>query len=117
MSLNHGAVLYNALFELFKIPIRQIKMDLNGVAVETHRNWINLFNETLSAAGQRDEELAYGRDPQNAIAAKECANCTNKLRKQINGNVLQPYVLPHFSQCRCSKNQPVANPTPEIPEL
>ncbi|CAL2052328.1 unnamed protein product [Caenorhabditis brenneri] len=47
---NHGVMLYNALIELFKLPVKYIQMDLTGVEVKTHRGWIKLFNETLSAA-------------------------------------------------------------------
>ncbi|EGT40010.1 hypothetical protein CAEBREN_13949 [Caenorhabditis brenneri] len=49
-NCNHGAMLYNALIELFELPVKRIKMDLTDVAVKTHRGWINWFNETLSDA-------------------------------------------------------------------
>ncbi|EGT39987.1 hypothetical protein CAEBREN_21770 [Caenorhabditis brenneri] len=49
-NINHGAMLYNALIELFKLPVKYIQMDLTGVEVKTQRGWIKLFNETLSAA-------------------------------------------------------------------
>ncbi|CAL2048335.1 unnamed protein product [Caenorhabditis brenneri] len=40
----------------------------------------------------------------------------DNLAEQVTAQ-LQPYVLPHFSQCRCINNQPLANPPPEIPDL
>ncbi|CAL2038774.1 unnamed protein product [Caenorhabditis brenneri] len=40
----------------------------------------------------------------------------SNLAEQVTAQ-LQPYVLPHFSRCGCSRNRPVANPPPKIPEL
>ncbi|EGT31989.1 hypothetical protein CAEBREN_12575 [Caenorhabditis brenneri] len=70
-------------------------MDLSGVAVETHRNWINLFNETLSAAHvqyldtelrrteERDEKLAYGRDPQLLLQIQKILRVQVTSRMQL----------------------------------
>ncbi|CAL2052374.1 unnamed protein product [Caenorhabditis brenneri] len=49
-KINHKEEIYNAISDLFKIPIKRIRMDLNDVPNEIHRSWINFFNENLSAA-------------------------------------------------------------------
>ncbi|CAL2052327.1 unnamed protein product [Caenorhabditis brenneri] len=49
-DIDHEKVLYNAFIELFRLPVRQISMDLNGVAFSTRKNWINWFNETSFVA-------------------------------------------------------------------
>ncbi|CAL2038778.1 unnamed protein product [Caenorhabditis brenneri] len=40
----------------------------------------------------------------------------SNLAEQVTAQ-LQPYVLPHFSRCRCRERLPVANPPPAIPDL
>ncbi|EGT44350.1 hypothetical protein CAEBREN_21722 [Caenorhabditis brenneri] len=49
-NINHGEVIYNAIIDLFKIPIKHIRMDLNDFPNEIHRSWIIFFNENLSTA-------------------------------------------------------------------
>ncbi|CAL2052545.1 unnamed protein product [Caenorhabditis brenneri] len=40
----------------------------------------------------------------------------SNLAEQVTAQ-LQPYILPHFSRCGCSRNGPVANPPPTIREM
>ncbi|EGT47351.1 hypothetical protein CAEBREN_18821 [Caenorhabditis brenneri] len=49
-SINQATELYNALLEVFRIPLKGIQMDLHDVSVETHRSWINWNNEYFSDA-------------------------------------------------------------------
>ncbi|CAL2041533.1 unnamed protein product [Caenorhabditis brenneri] len=44
-TVDHGTALYTALLEVFRIPQKGIIMNLNNVAVENCRSWINWNND------------------------------------------------------------------------
>ncbi|EGT39992.1 hypothetical protein CAEBREN_22280 [Caenorhabditis brenneri] len=55
-DIDHEKVLYNAFIELFRLPVKQICMDLNGVAFSTCKNW---FNETSFVASLLDPSIHH----------------------------------------------------------
>ncbi|CAL2052365.1 unnamed protein product [Caenorhabditis brenneri] len=44
-SMYHGTELYNAFSELFKMPLREVQINLDDAAVATYRCWITWNNE------------------------------------------------------------------------